>query len=153
MRHEPRRFAGLLLLVALAAAACSGSSASPSPSGNLTVSGAWVRPPVGSDRPAAGYLVITNGTGQAAALLSAMSPAAGMVEVHETTRDSGGMMGMQQVPRIDIAAGATVRLEPGGYHLMLMSLKAPLTVGDKVTLQLTFERAGRIDVEAEVREG
>lgn len=151
MRHPIGRLLGLLLVLVLAAA-CTGGGASPSPSGGLMISDAWVRPPSGSDRPAAGYLVIANTGAQADALLSAMSPVAGMVEVHETTRDSSGMMGMQQVPRIDIPAGATVRLEPGGYHLMLMKPRA-LTVGEKVILQLTFEKAGRIDVEAEVREG
>lgn len=61
------------------------------------------------------------------------------------------MMAMQPVAKIDIPAGGTVALEPGGYHLMLMELKEEPKVGSTVELTLTFEGAGDVVVKAEVR--
>ncbi len=142
----------LLLLVALIGSGCS-AAATPSPAATAaapSVTGAWVRPPQGAGLPAAGYMVIKSG-GQADALLSITSSAAGSVELHETTTMSG-MTGMQPISRLDIPAGGSVELKPGSYHLMLMSVKA-LTVGDSVELVLTFEKAGRVTVKAEVKNG
>jgi copper(I)-binding protein len=105
------------------------------------------------DRPAGGYLVITGGP-TADALLTVTSPAAGSVEIHETTTDASGMTGMHPIPRLEIPAGATVELKPGGYHLMLMQVvEGTLEVGKSVTLELTFEHAGTVVVQAEVRAG
>lgn len=69
--------------------------------------------------------------------------------------DTGGMSGMMQmreVSRIDIPAGTTVTLEPGGYHVMLLELAAPLTPGQTFEVTLTFEVAGERTVTAEVRQ-
>jgi copper(I)-binding protein len=104
---------------------------------------------MGADRPAAGYLTISNPGGQPDALIAAASPLAGSVELHETTTMSG-MAGMQPVSKIEIPAGATVELKPGGYHLMLMNPK-PLTVGATADIELTFEKAGKVMVKAEVK--
>jgi copper(I)-binding protein len=142
------RWLAAALLAALVLAAC---TAAATPSGP-TVADAWVRPPMGPDRPAAGYLTIT-GHGTADALLSATSPVAQMVEIHETMAGASGMASMHQVDRIPVPAGGSVKLEPGGYHLMLMGLGSELAVGQKVQITLTFERAGEIRVEAEVRQG
>jgi hypothetical protein len=76
-----------------------------------------------------------------------------MVELHETSTDASGMTGMHPVARIEVPAGGEVKLQPGGFHLMLMSLTKPLAVGDKVEIDLVFEHAGRIVVQAEVRSG
>jgi hypothetical protein len=105
------------------------------------------------DRPAAGYLVITNASAQADALLRVTSPAATSVELHETMTDSSGMTGMHPVERLEVAAGATVKLEPGGYHLMLMGLGDAVKVGDTIELDLVFEHAGTVAVQAQVRAG
>ena len=64
-----------------------------------------------------------------------------------------GMAGMKPVDRVAVGAGATVRLEPGGYHLMIMRLSKTLAAGDTVELDLTFEHMGRVVVQAEVRQG
>jgi copper(I)-binding protein len=64
---------------------------------------------------------------------------------------AGGMMAMRPVDKIAIPAGKTVSLAPGGYHVMLLQLKNPLTTGQKFTLTLTFEKAGKVDVPVEVR--
>ncbi|HEX4897884.1 MAG TPA: copper chaperone PCu(A)C [Candidatus Limnocylindrales bacterium] len=143
--------AGLAVVLSLAACATGSSTASPGGAAP-TVSGAWVRPPQGMDRPAAGYLVITGGA-QADALLSAASPVAGKVEIHETSMDSSGMTGMHPIGRLDVPAGATVTLQPGGYHLMFMDVTGTITVGGSVEIRLTFEKAGVVTVQAEVKQG
>jgi copper(I)-binding protein len=74
------------------------------------------------------------------------------VEIHETV-ESGGAMAMQPVERIDIPAGGTVKLEPGGYHVMLIDLTGDLVVGEEIEITLEFEGAGEVKVTAEVREG
>jgi copper(I)-binding protein len=139
----------LVLVVAAFLAGCGGSAASASPESSApivpTVTGAWVRPPLGPDRPAGGYLTITGAPGSADALVSAS------VEIHETTADASGMAAMHPIQRLDIPAGGTVRLEPGGHHLMLMGVSEPLVVGETVEITLTFETAGEVTVQAQIR--
>jgi copper(I)-binding protein len=138
--------ASLALVLSLAGCASGPGGTAP------TVSGAWVRPPQGMSLPAAGYLVIKGGS-QADALLSAASPVAGSVELHETATDASGMTGMHPISRLEIPAGGTVTLQPGGYHLMLMMVTGQITVGGKVELNLTFEKSGVVTVQAEVKQG
>jgi copper(I)-binding protein len=135
-----------ILSIAVSLVACAGSP------GLLKVSDAWVRAVADVGQPSAAYLVIANGTGAADALLSVSTPAAGMAGLHETMT-SGGMTSMTEIPRIDVPAGSTVQLAPGGRHVMLMQLSAPLVAGAKVELDLVFEHAGRVVVQAEVRQG
>lgn len=117
------------------------------------VSDAWIRASTGGQTPTAGYLVITNPGDQADALVGASSSFAASVEIHETSADASGMMAMHPVARVEIPAGATVRLEPGGYHLMLMGLTQPVEAGSTIELELVFERAGKVRVQADVRQG
>jgi len=142
---------GLVAVVAslaLVVGACSsGSTSTPK---TLSVSDAWARAQADTAANSAAYLTISNPTGQDDALLSASSPV-GMVEMHHTTTDASGMTGMSPVDKIAVPAGGTVVLEPGGFHLMLMSLTKPLAVGDQVELDLVFEHAGKITVQAEVK--
>ena len=107
---------------------------------------------MGAGLPAAGYLTMVGGT-EADALIAASSPIATSVEIHETMAGASGMTGMQPVDQIDVAAGATVKLEPGGYHLMLMGVSEMPAVGSTVEVTLTFEQAGEITVKAEVKAG
>jgi periplasmic copper chaperone A len=130
-----------------------GNAPTSTPAAVLNVTDAWVRPPQGADRPAGAYAVIHGGA-EDDALLSVSSSAAMMVEVHETTTDASGMTGMHPIERLEIPAGETVTLQPGGYHLMLMDVMAgAIEVGKTVELHLTFEKAGEIVVQAEVRSG
>jgi periplasmic copper chaperone A len=144
-----------LVVAALAAlailAGCSGS-ADGSPAAAITISDAWVRI-VGPGLPAAGYLTIDNRGSLADALVAASSPDAASVEVHQTAADSSGMVGMAPVARLSCPVGATVALAPGGYHLMIMGLASTLRAGDRLELDLVFEHAGRVIVQAEVRQG
>jgi len=90
-----------------------------------------------------------------ASLVGAESTAAGAVEVHEMSMD-GNVMRMRAVPRLDLPAGKTVELKPGGYHMMLIDLKRPLKKGDSVPLRLKIENkdntVSNVEVKAEVRE-
>jgi copper(I)-binding protein len=63
-----------------------------------------------------------------------------------------GMMGMRPIARLEIPAGGSVELKPGGYHVMLIDLNQELKAGDKIEITLKFEKAGEIKVTAEVRE-
>lgn len=92
------------------------------------------------------YLSITNNGKVADALLAASSPAAARVEIHQTTFVDG-VARMRPLPEVEIAPGATVQIGPGGIHLMLVDLKAPLTAGTRVPLTLEFRVAGRITVQ------
>ena len=118
--------------------------------GHLEVSGAWSRstPPV-SDVGAA-YLTIHNTGGDQDRLVGVSSPVAERTEMH-TTKNEGGMMKMRPLGTVEIAPGAEVSFHPGGHHVMLIGLKHPLKEGDHFPLTLTFEHAGKVQVEVEVR--
>lgn len=143
--------------------------------GELEVTGAWARTSPAVATAGAAYLEITNGTETDDALVAASvdDAVAGMVELHETTTageddastdgDMDGdmtdtsmgdapMMQMQPVEEIAVPAGETVSLEPGGLHLMMLDLAAPLEVGTTIEITLTFEQAGDVVVTAEVRD-
>jgi copper(I)-binding protein len=74
-------------------------------------------------------------------LVSATSPIAGVVEIHEMVMD-GSVMKMRAIPGLELPAGKAVDLKPGGYHLMLMDLKQELKVGESVPVTLVIEGAG-----------
>lgn len=149
MSHA-RTIAVLSFLAALVLVACStGGGGGSAP----TVADAWFRPPMGGDLPAAGYLTITGGS-EADTLVSAASPVSMDVQIHETMAGSSGMMSMQEVEGIEISAGGTVKLEPGGYHLMFMEPDTEaIVIGETVEITLTFEKTGDVVVTAEVRAG
>ena len=137
--------AALVVAAVVAVAACSSAAAAP------TIAQAWARlAPAGGN--SAAYLTITAATGQADTLLSASSPAADMVQLHEVSTDASGMTGMHQIERLEIPAGATVTLEPGGHHLMIMGVKSELVVGATIELDLVFEHAGKVVVQAEIKQ-
>lgn len=139
------------LLAVVTVAACSATGGGAIGTGTLTVTEAWARPSMGMALAGAAYLTITNGTGQADALLGVTTPAAENPELHETTADASGMMAMHPVASIEIPAGATVKLEPGGYHIMLINLTGELMAGSTIELTLQFEKAAPVTVTAEVR--
>jgi copper(I)-binding protein len=151
-RRPPRttalRVAALAVTLLLAGCAAPASSVTAGP----TIADAWVRPPMGPGQPAAGYMTITAPSGGADALIGASSPVAAAVEIHETSTDASGMMGMRPVDRVELPSGSPVALEPGGYHLMLMNLNGDLEAGDTVDLVLEFENAGEVTIRAAIRE-
>lgn len=123
----------------------------PAPAATPVVSDAWAPPTMGGSKVAAGYMTISNPGGAPDRLVSAASPKAGKVEVHEMKMD-GAMMTMAPVAGgLEIPAGGQVALAPGGLHLMLMDLTGPLAIGDSVPVTLTFEKAGAVETTLTVR--
>jgi copper(I)-binding protein len=124
---------------------------------SVKVANAWVRAPAPGQPTAAAYLDLT--TDRNLALVGVGSPAAGRVEMHSTVVDSG-IMRMRALPQIELPAGQTVKLAPGGTHLMLLELKRPMKGGDAVPLVLRLQPTGAgqssittVTVQAEVRAG
>lgn len=118
----------------------------------LTVGKAWARATPGGATVGAGYLEIVNSTSAADQLLSASAPVAGKTEIHEMTHENGVMKMRAMTDGVEIPAGATVSLAPGGLHLMFLDLPAPLTAGQTFDLTLTFKTAGTIKVPVTVGE-
>jgi periplasmic copper chaperone A len=101
-----------------------------------TIKDPWVRGTVAEQKATGAFMRITSAGG--GKLLSASSPAAGVVEIHEMAMD-GTTMKMRAIASLDLPAGKAVELKPGGYHVMLMDLKAPLAAGATVDLTLVVE--------------
>ncbi|MFO1135523.1 MAG: copper chaperone PCu(A)C [Rhodoblastus sp.] len=129
-----------LLLAGAAGAAHAGDIALEHPWSRATPAGAPV---------AAGYVTLKNSGAAADKLVSATADVAGKVEVHEMAMDNG-VMKMRPVNGLEIPAGKSVELKPGGYHIMFMQLKQQLKAGDTVKGVLTFEKAGAMPVEFKV---
>ena len=125
---------------------CQAAAAEP----RIETSGAWGRPSPMMDKAGAVYVVIENKGNVADRLVGASSTAAKMVEVHESYME-GGMMKMRPIAGVDVPAGGKVELKPGGFHIMLMELVAPLQTGSKIVVNLKFEKAGQVTVNAEIR--
>ena len=137
-------------VLVLAAAACAAAAQA-----QTTVSDAWIRGTVAQQKATGMFAQITSAKG--GRLVSASSPAAGLVEIHEMSMD-GNVMRMRALPDgLALPAGRAVALKPGGQHLMLLDLKQPLKAGDTVMLSLVVEAADgtktreTIEVKASVR--
>lgn len=98
------------------------------------------------------YLKLVNKGGSADSLLKVETQAAEAAELHETTIDANDVMRMRPLAKVDVPAGETVNLEPGGKHIMLLKLKQELKAGETIKLSLTFEKSGPLTVEAGIRE-
>ena len=107
----------------------------------LSVRHAWTRESMMVDLAGAAYMVIHNSMDEDDALLGVSSPAAGVVEIHESSMDADGAMAMMHVEEIPLPAHADAVLEPGGYHIMLIDLVEPLTEGTEIELVLEFATA------------
>jgi hypothetical protein len=120
--------------------------------GDLLLSQAWSRATPGGAKVAGGYITIENKGATADKLLGGSSPAAGKVEVHEMAMDNGVMKMRPVSDGLPIPPGQSIKLAPGGYHIMLMELKAPLKKGGKVPVTLNFEKAGAVNVTLDVQD-
>ena len=117
-----------------------------------TVKDAWVRGTVAGQKATGLFGQISSPSG--GRLVSASSPLAGVVEMHEMAMD-GNVMKMRAVTALDLPAGKTVELKPGGYHLMLLDLKQELKAGETVPVTLVIEGAGgkreNVEIKAPVK--
>jgi copper(I)-binding protein len=106
------------------------------------VTNPWVRGTVAQQKATGAFMQIVSQQG--GRLVQASSPVAGVVEIHEMSMD-GNVMRMRAVAGIDLPAGRTVELKPGGFHVMLMDLRQPLQPGDTVPVTLVFDSGGKRD--------
>ncbi len=119
-----------LILVAALGSACAWSQ--------VKVEQAWARATVQGQKATGAFMKLT--AAQATELVAVSSPVAGVAEIHEMKMENG-VMKMRALPALALPALQTVELSPGGYHLMLMDLKAPLSKDSSVALTLTFKDA------------
>jgi copper(I)-binding protein len=136
------RVAVLIAGMALLLPACSEG-------GGIGVEDAWARSPM--QDVGAAYFTVTNDGDAEDRLIGATAEIADRTEIHETVMEDGQAQ-MLPIEAVVIPAGESMSFEPGGYHVMLFDLAEPLTVGETISLVLTFEEAGEIEVEAEIRE-
>lgn len=117
--------------------------------GDLEISGAWARATPPGARTGAAYLSLVNRGSAPDRLVAANSPAAEKTELHAHINE-GGVMRMKAVDTISVAPGERLSLRPGGLHVMLIDLKAPLREGSRLSLTLRFAGAGDVTVEVPV---
>lgn len=116
----------------------------------IEVEGAWARP--GSEgRMSAAYLLITNFEETADTLINLESNASQLTELHESYEMEEGMSGMREVEHLVIPSRTTVRLEPGGLHVMLIQLLRDYSEGDVIELTLEFSGGQMVTVSIPVR--
>lgn len=135
-------FAGLFLTVATLI-----STAVAAP---IDISGAYARATPPGAAVGAVYFELRNLNTTADRLLSAESPVAERTEVHTHTM-TDGVARMHEVPAVELPPAETVPFQPGGYHIMLMELKAPLVAGETLPLTLTFEVAGKVSLTVPIK--
>ena len=132
------------LLLALAA---TGASAHDYTLGPLKIDHPWSRATPKGASVAGGYMKITNAGTTPDRLTGGATAAAKRFEIHEMSMD-GGVMKMRELKDgVEIPPGATVELKPGSYHVMMMNLSKPFIKGERVKASLTFEKAGKVDIE------
>lgn len=150
-----------VILFAFGLFACNNNNSSP-----ITIQDAWARPAIMDDGAisddsgmdmdmdgpiSAAFMVIRNRTDAPDRLLSAKSTAASILEIHLTEMKDNVMTMRQVEGGLEIPANGQMELKPGSYHIMLIDVLQDLKVGDKIPLILTFENAGDVKVEAEVK--
>lgn len=135
-----------VVLVLLSAPALQGAGAED----GIRIDGAYARAVPPGQPNSAVFLTLTNTSDTDHALVAAESPVCEVVELH-THRMEDGIMRMRQIDRIGLPARSTVRLAPGGLHIMLIGLRQDLHPGDEVPLELLFGDGARADLVAPVR--
>lgn len=135
----------LVGLMAVVIAACSDDTAS-----EPIVEDAWARPGTEGNNSAA-YMTIENDGDEDLILTGASGDVARAVEVHESTTEDG-MMEMNEVEEVVVPAGDSLALEPGGHHVMMMSINQDLEPGDTFTLNMQFDGLDDVEVDVTVEE-
>jgi len=135
---------GLLCITSLLVAACV-------PAGGLVIKDAFARATPSGAQTGGAFVTIVNNGQEADRLISASSQAAKAVELHETVDENGVMKMVHHPEGWEIPAGGTLELKPGGKHIMLMDLAAPLEAGKQIQITLNFEKAGAKIIEVPVK--
>jgi copper(I)-binding protein len=156
MKMTMKKPAAVSMTTALAAVAVLwGSLAAPVSAqevkaGDLVITQAWTRATPGGAKIGGGYLTIENKGSTPDRLVGGSADVAAKVEVHEMAMNNGVMTMRPLEKGLAIEPGKTVKLAPGGYHLMMFDLKSPLKQGDKLPVTLEFEKAGKVQVSLDV---
>jgi copper(I)-binding protein len=148
MRPLVRNLASAVLLSALFASPVCAQEVK---AGDLVITQAWSRATPGGAKIGGGYLTIENKGAAADRLIGGSADVSAKIEVHEMTMNNGVMTMRSLDKGLAIEPGKTVKLAPGGFHLMLTDLKSPLKQGDKVPVTLEFEKAGKVKVAFDVQ--
>lgn len=147
-RADKRRSMAVVCAGIAVALACMAARASEYTAGPITIRQPHARATVGAQPTGAGYMTLQN-RGGPDRLVAAAAAVSSAVELHSMTKD-GSMMRMRRLESIELPAGATVALEPGGLHMMFVGLKAPLKAGSSFPLTLRFEKAGEAQIQVSI---
>lgn len=155
MSASSRLSAGLSLMAVMLLAACSRSEppvesvAAPEDPAGVTASAGWSRATPAGGTVGAAYLELRNDAAAADELVSVETPVAGRVEIHDIHTENG-VMQMHKLDTLPLPTGETIKLAPGGLHIMLLDLKAPLAQGSSYPLTLKFKSAASVTVKVDV---
>ena len=145
------RFRSLLTSTMMILTAFGTANANEYKIGDITIEQPVARATVPGQKVGGGYAALINAGSIDDKLVDVSADFAGMVEVHEM-KLVDDVMRMNALPDgLPVPAGETVKLIPGGYHIMFMQLKEPLAEGEKRKVKLTFEKAGEVEVEFQVK--
>ena len=145
-----KRVLVVMVSISLMAAGLAACQASPG-GGQIVISDAWGRPSPMEDSNAAVYMLIRNTGLEDDRLIGVSSGVAEAVELHDMTMEND-VMKMFPVDYMELPAGGSLELKPGGKHIMLIGLHEMLEVGQTAMVVLEFEKAGEMTVEAEIRD-
>ncbi|TCL73612.1 copper chaperone PCu(A)C [Rhizobium sp. BK251] len=149
--HDMAGMAGMDMAgMSMAGTAGTGDAGPTAKVGAIEVSGAFAKAMLPGQPVGGGFMSIHNG-GSDDRLVSVVSPAAGRVEIHEMKMQDNVMKMRELSDGLAIPAGQTVALAPGGLHLMFMQVKQPFKEGMKVPVTLTFEKAGSVSIDLDVK--
>lgn len=135
------------LALAISLLASIASAAAP-----IRIDNPWSRATAPGQVVGGGFMTIVNTASTTDRLISAASPVAAEVQIHNTSMDGGVMRMRQLTDGLEIPANGTVELKPRSLHLMFMQLKSPLEAGASFPVQLQFEKAGAVTVQFKVEQ-
>jgi copper(I)-binding protein len=148
MKSIVQTFASVLFVALLCAAPARAQEVK---AGDLVITQAWARATPNGAKIGGGYLTIENKGSAPDRLTGGSADIAGKLEVHEMSMKDGVMTMRPLDNGVTIEPGKTVKLAPGGYHLMMFDLKGPLKQGDALPITLKFEKAGEVKVSLAVQ--
>jgi copper(I)-binding protein len=137
--HRLQGFSGIAVIAILFAASTAAHA-----EGKLTVFDAWIRAAPPDSRMMAGYATLKNTGDTPIKLLTVQSDAFRQSSIHETVAEHD-VTRMRELPRLDIAAGATIEMRPGGRHLMLLDPRHPIVAGEKVHMVFLLDDGTRVE--------
>jgi copper(I)-binding protein len=141
----------IFVTATLMSIAVSAAHATDYKAGSLVIADPWSRATPKGASVAGGYMKITNNGATPDRLIGGSSDAASSFEVHEMSMTEGVAKMRPVQGGLEIKPGQTVELKPGSYHVMFMGLKKPLAAGEQIKATLMFEKAGKVDVDYDVR--